>query len=453
MKLLALVLIACGLHADMFPVRAPRWYSSTTAPSGGCTADADTDKIYVHKQAATTTDYRCYKTGASTFAWGVLAGGGAGEANTGANVGTTGIGPYDGKSGMELQFRKINPASSKVTVVLNGQMIDLDVPSSFADLATGSNSTATTTWASGSSLLANGATRTAPSKSGTSLPGTCTVADTYIKTDATSTLQLYLCTATNTWTAQGGSGSGATMAAQLGDLAVVRTSDTVLTIGTNCSTTDPCLVRFNGVVYPIVASTVLTLTTGNGLAYIEVATGGTLSVVSNLTIASCTGNSCSSTAGTAFTVGAIPVATWGTTANIWDATGLDKRAFLSRHNVLAGTGLTVSSEGAAGTTLAINSAVTPQIIGSGAKALATGAIASTACATDTVTATGVASTDVVTVTFNADVTGVTGYAPVTAGGLAIYVWPTTNTVNIKTCNPTAGSITPGAVTLNWRVIR
>jgi hypothetical protein len=54
---------------------------------------------------------------------------------------------------------------------------------------------------------------------------------------------------------------------------------------------------------------------------------------------------------------------------------------------------------------------------------------------------------------NADITGVTGYVPSTAGGLAIYVWPTTNTINVKVCNPTAGSITPGAVTLNWRVVR
>ena len=56
---------------------------------------------------------------------------------------------------------------------------------------------------------AGGATSTKPSKSGTSLPGACGVGETYIKTDATSTNQLYICTATNTWTAQGGGSSGA----------------------------------------------------------------------------------------------------------------------------------------------------------------------------------------------------------------------------------------------------
>jgi hypothetical protein len=51
------------------------------------------------------------------------------------------------------------------------------------------------------------ATTTKPMKSGTSLPGTCSVGEFYNKTDATNTAVIYACTATNTWTAQGGSGS------------------------------------------------------------------------------------------------------------------------------------------------------------------------------------------------------------------------------------------------------
>lgn len=41
---------------------------------------------------------------------------------------------------------------------------------------------------------------------GTSLPGTCTVGESFQDTDATAASQWYLCTSTNTWTAQGGSG-------------------------------------------------------------------------------------------------------------------------------------------------------------------------------------------------------------------------------------------------------
>lgn len=52
----------------------------------------------------------------------------------------------------------------------------------------------------------------------TTLPGTCTVGDTYMDTDATSGLRLYLCEATNSWVAQGsGGGSGITsLASQTG---------------------------------------------------------------------------------------------------------------------------------------------------------------------------------------------------------------------------------------------
>lgn len=94
-----------------------------------------------------------------------------------------------------------------------------------------------------------------------------------------------------------------------------------------------------------------------------------------------------------------------------------------------------------------------QTVASGAKALDTDAIASEGCDTMTDTATGAVSTDIVVITANADITAVTGYAPETTGGLAIYTWLTANTLNIKVCNPTSGSITPGAVTLNWKVIR
>ena len=51
----------------------------------------------------------------------------AGEANTGTNVGTDGVGMFAGKLGADLQFRHIAPGSSKVSVTLNGEDIDVDV--------------------------------------------------------------------------------------------------------------------------------------------------------------------------------------------------------------------------------------------------------------------------------------------------------------------------------------
>lgn len=95
------------------------------------------------------------------------------------------------------------------------------------------------------------------------------------------------------------------------------------------------------------------------------------------------------------------------------------------------------------------------VMASGAEPLATAAIASGACSTaDTsLTATGVVSTDTITWTPSGDISGVTGYEPVTSGGLIIYPYPGTDVVSFKVCNPTTSSITPGAVTVNWKVIR
>lgn len=61
--------------------------------------------------------------------------GGTGETNTGSNVGAAGVGTYDSKSLFDLRFRKIDVASNKVTTVLNGQKIDIDVvPSNFTGI-------------------------------------------------------------------------------------------------------------------------------------------------------------------------------------------------------------------------------------------------------------------------------------------------------------------------------
>lgn len=93
-------------------------------------------------------------------------------------------------------------------------------------------------------------------------------------------------------------------------------------------------------------------------------------------------------------------------------------------------------------------------IASGTKALATSAISSATCTSaQTATATGTLSTDIITASFNGDPTAVTGFVPLTAGMLTLIVYPTTDTFNVKECNNTGSSITPGAITLNWRVTR
>ncbi|HVY85366.1 MAG TPA: DUF2793 domain-containing protein [Caulobacterales bacterium] len=62
-------------------------------------------------------------------------GGGGGEANTASNVGSTGIGVFKQKSGVDLQFKKLNAASSKLAIAddTTNSKIDIDVsPSNIA---------------------------------------------------------------------------------------------------------------------------------------------------------------------------------------------------------------------------------------------------------------------------------------------------------------------------------
>lgn len=108
---------------------------------------------------------------------------------------------------------------------------------------------------------------------------------------------------------------------------------------------------------------------------------------------------------------------------------------------------------AAGSTLSAAGGLT-STIASGTSALGTGAISSATCATVvTTSATNTATTDAILWGFNGDPTAVTGYVPLVAGMLTIIAYPTSNNVNFKVCNNTNASVTPGAITLNWRTVR
>lgn len=95
-----------------------------------------------------------------------------------------------------------------------------------------------------------------------------------------------------------------------------------------------------------------------------------------------------------------------------------------------------------------------QNIATGTAALPTSAIASGACAsTGALTATGVVSTDTISVSPNTDPTAITGYAASASGSLYVQAFPGANVVTFKVCNNTSGTITPSALSLNWAVRR
>jgi hypothetical protein len=91
------------------------------------------------------------------------------------------------------------------------------------------------------------------------------------------------------------------------------------------------------------------------------------------------------------------------------------------------------------------------LIASGSLAMGTGAVGSGASRLNSAVATGVVTTDIIQWSFNA--TPAFGYAPASTGSLYILAYPSADHVNFLICNPTGGSITPGAMTVNYQVIR
>jgi hypothetical protein len=115
-----------------------------------------------------------------------------------------------------------------------------------------------------------------------------------------------------------------------------------------------------------------------------------------------------------------------------------------------GTGITSKTQ----TLFVAGSGLSTSTIANGTAVLGTSAISSGVCAAAvTVVASGVLTTDNIMADFNADPTGVVGYQPSASGILTIIKYPTSGNVNFKVCNNTGTTVTPGAITLNWRVVR
>jgi hypothetical protein len=188
---------------------------------------------------------------------------------------------------------------------------------------------------------------TRPVPVGTALPATCQVGQLFFKSNANAGANLYGCAATDTWAVQssgtgGGSGAGASMATQLGDFQVKRTSSNVLTIGANCSAVTPCNVRFGNTVFTYTAGATATVSgSSTGMLYVYLSGSGTLTVGHNVMVL-CQG--CTAQSGvTSFPPDSVPIATWSVANGSLDASGgQDFRAVLGTKNVIAGPGMTAS---------------------------------------------------------------------------------------------------------------
>lgn len=115
--------------------------------------------------------------------------------------------------------------------------------------------------------------------------------------------------------------------------------------------------------------------------------------------------------------------------------------------------------GNANLTFPSGTATLPKVVAQGTIALATSAIASGACqavtggSVNSVAIAGMLSTDVIKWSANGSLKAITGFVPSTNGGLSVEEYPTAGNANWDVCNWSALSVTPGAVTLNYQVLR
>ncbi|HXB68399.1 MAG TPA: hypothetical protein VNY05_09155 [Candidatus Acidoferrales bacterium] len=240
----------------------------------------------------------------------------------------------------------------------------------------------------------------------------------------------------------GSGGAGASMGSQLGDFNVLETTPTVLTIGQNCSAVTPCNVRWGATVYSFTSSKMVTLTAGSGTAYIYMDSNGLLTAGHNLTL-TCT-LPCAAVAGvTAFPVNSIPLFTWTATNGTWDVAGaLDKRALLSGKTVNGGFGIVASFVGSA-TNIAVDTAAVPTYL-TAAATLSFGSIANGACADSSFPLTGAAAG-------NSVAPGLP--SGLEAGLMANMRVSSANTIAVRLCNLSGGTVSPASATYTGTIVR
>lgn len=188
------------------------------------------------------------------------------------------------------------------------------------------------------------ATKVKPFPLSAQLPATCSVGETIFRTDVAAGQNVYACTATNTWTQQG-------FASVLDPgFVTTRTASNTLSIGSDCSSARPCLIRIGSVIRTFTQPATLTVSgNGTGTVYIFVNRSGNLTI--GATPQSTLSLNCTNcTVGTQisdFPVDSVPLGRWtSSVGGAWDSSGIDQRAVLSvGRRVVAGNNITVAEAG------------------------------------------------------------------------------------------------------------
>jgi hypothetical protein len=196
---------------------------------------------------------------------------------------------------------------------------------------------------------------TRPTQTGTVLPALCQAGALFYKLDAAAGQNLYGCTATNSWTLQGGAGGGGgggTSNQALLDCGVTRTSGSVLTVFAGANSTNLCIIATNSVVYTRIAPETITISSGTLTVRSYLSDGSDGNAAGSLVVCNTAAGGISVSAGLLLrnscgsfppTGGTYQIFSWAASASgLWDSNGVLLRPLMSGGaNLVAGTNLTI----------------------------------------------------------------------------------------------------------------
>lgn len=173
--------VSVGLAGSTYTVSTdaavvPRFFTVAGVPSGACTQGRD----YTLNTSASTL-YQCTATNTWALVGGVLAANGA---NCSAGQFPLGVDASGAAETCTALPTTIAGTANEVAASASTGAVTLSLPSGL-----------------------NFGSKTVTMPKGTAVPGTCTIGDYFFDTDATAGQNVFGCTATNTWTVQGGGGS------------------------------------------------------------------------------------------------------------------------------------------------------------------------------------------------------------------------------------------------------
>ena len=207
----------------------------------------------------------------------------------------------------------------------------------------------------------SGAPFTRPSKTGTALPSTCNVGETFFLTSAPAGNNWYGCAAANSWSLQGGGTGGGSSSGSLNQFPAT-VSGNAMTLDAGCSPSAPCNARVGATTYAFTGPAAATLSSGSGIAHVYLDANGILTVGHTFGTGNVACNSyCTAIAGiTAFPPDSIPLWTWTGTSGAWDPSGMtDFRAYVSGAPVISATSGISMSKTSGAVTLSVDGTQVP----------------------------------------------------------------------------------------------